>query len=80
MGSTYEDALNYAKSHVERYMEDLTREFIQSCHIPTCFKNFHFNAIVRGIFFLFNDGDGIYFANKEIKNVVNKILIEPIPM
>lgn len=61
-------------------MEELTREFLQSYHFQNRYLNFIFNTIVKGFSFIYHDRDDFSFADKEIMDNINNILIEPITL
>ncbi|XP_057845507.1 sesquiterpene synthase Cad isoform X1 [Cryptomeria japonica] len=77
--STTEDALNYVTNHIESCVQELNQEFLKPSDIPDYCRKVYFNGGIRGIFFLFKDVDGFTFSHqKEIRDAITKILMEPI--
>ncbi|XP_059068630.1 sesquiterpene synthase Cad-like [Cryptomeria japonica] len=78
-GSTREDALNHIINIIENCLQESNNEFLKPSNIPDYCRNLYFNAGMRGIFFLYKDIDGITNSyQKEIRDAITKILMEPI--
>lgn len=76
--STVESAMNHIKGILHLSLEELNREYLKEDSVPLCCKKFNFN-ITRGVQFLYRYGDGFSVSNKEVKDQIFKILVDPVP-
>lgn len=76
---TWEDALNHMKGILDHSVSELNWEFLKEDNVPLSCKKFTFN-LARGLHFLFHYKDGISITDKEIKDQIFKVLIEPVPL
>ncbi|KAH9319607.1 hypothetical protein KI387_021376, partial [Taxus chinensis] len=77
-GSTNEDALNHVNSLLDGTMQELKLKILRDKDIPTCFKKVYFDALLKGLFFIYKDRDGLTFSYKETKDAIIKVFVEPI--
>lgn len=77
--STVENAMNHIKGILHLSLEELNREYLKEDSVPLCCKKFNFN-ITRGLQFLYRYGDGFSVSNKEVKEQIFKILVDPVPI
>nr|UTN00749.1 acora-4(14),8-diene synthase [Chamaecyparis formosensis] len=79
LGTTREEALDYANITIQRHMEELTRDFLfYDKDIPKCCKRVYFDCMYKWVAFLWRDVDGFSHSSKGTKDDIMKILINPI--
>ncbi|GLJ05578.1 hypothetical protein SUGI_0020640 [Cryptomeria japonica] len=78
-GSSEEDALNYIKNLLDERLKELNWEYLKNDGVPSSSKDYAYD-ITRGYLHFYKERDGFSISNEDIKNHVNKILIEPITM
>lgn len=78
--STEEDAINYINAMVNKLLKELNWEFLRpDSNAPITSKKHAFD-ILRSFYHLYKYRDGFSIANYEIKNLVMKTVIEPVPL
>ncbi|GLJ05752.1 hypothetical protein SUGI_0024540 [Cryptomeria japonica] len=78
-GSSEEDALDYLKDLFQRRLKELDWEYLKPNNVPAISKDHAYN-IARSYQLLYKERDGFTNSNKDIKDLVSQILLEPMPM
>ena len=76
---TPEDALNHMKGILDLSVSQMNLEFLKHDNVPLCCKRFSFN-LARGMQFLFKYKDFVSISDKEVKDQILKVLIEPVQL
>ncbi|GLJ05750.1 hypothetical protein SUGI_0024520 [Cryptomeria japonica] len=79
LGSSEEDALDYLKDLLQKRLKELDWEYLKPNNVPAISKDHAYN-IARSYQLLYKERDGFTNSNKDIKDLVSQILLEPVPM
>uniref|UniRef100_A0A0G7ZP14 Putative terpene synthase, PgTPS26 n=1 Tax=Picea glauca TaxID=3330 RepID=A0A0G7ZP14_PICGL len=77
--STVEDALNHFHGILDLSLKELNLEFMKKDSVPLCCKKYVYNFI-RAVQLLTKYRDGFNTSDKETKDQIFKVLIEPVPL
>ncbi|GLJ35266.1 hypothetical protein SUGI_0709710 [Cryptomeria japonica] len=77
--SNEEDALNYLNSLIDERLKELNWEYLKSHNVPLVSKDNAYN-LSKGLQLFYKERDGFSVSNIETKNLISKIMIEPIPI
>ncbi|GLJ35262.1 hypothetical protein SUGI_0709600 [Cryptomeria japonica] len=78
-GSNEEDALNYLNSLIDERLKELNWEYLKPDNVPLVSKDNAYN-LSKGLQLLYKERDGFSVSSIETKNLISKIIIEPIPI
>eukprot|EP00253_Pinus_taeda_P027867 PITA_27867 len=74
-----EDALNHMKGILDLSVSQLNWEFLNHDNVPLCCKRFTFN-VARGMHFLYKYKDFVSISDKEVKDQIFKVLMDPVKL
>ncbi|XP_057872931.2 alpha pinene synthase, chloroplastic-like [Cryptomeria japonica] len=77
--STEEEALDYLKELLQKRLKELDWEYLKPDNVPTISKDYAYN-IGRSYQLLYKERDGFTNSNKDIKDLVTQLLLEPVAM
>ncbi|XP_059071112.1 alpha pinene synthase, chloroplastic-like [Cryptomeria japonica] len=77
--SNEEDALNYLNSLIDERLKELNWEYLKLDNVPLVSKDNAYN-LSKGLQLLYKERDGFSVSRIETKNLISKIIIEPIPI
>jgi len=78
--STAEDALNHVNGIIRNGVAEMNWEFLKHDSVPLLNTKYNCNALARGAQFIYYGGDGFSTSNKVMKQQVQKVIIDPVPM
>lgn len=77
--TTREDALNHIKGILDLSLSEWNWESLKHDNVPLCCKKFTFN-LARCAHLLLKNNDGFSISDKEVKDYILKVLIDPVPL
>ncbi|XP_059072647.1 alpha pinene synthase, chloroplastic-like [Cryptomeria japonica] len=77
--SSEKDALKYLNFKLDEHLKELNLEYLKNDGVPNCIKDYAYDCS-RCFEVFYKERDGFSISTKDMKNHVERILIEPIKM